>query len=119
LSIIKTLEQFDVPNLQPWGAEYFDLFAQASKLCWAERFGEFGDPDSAGFSAADLLSAAKAEVRAKLIREHKVPDIAAPVPGPKHTANVVIVDGEGNMVSMTATQGASFGSRVVIGGLAW
>ncbi|HZV36502.1 MAG TPA: gamma-glutamyltransferase, partial [Verrucomicrobiae bacterium] len=35
LSILKTLEQFEVGSMEPWGADYFHRFAEAAKLCWA------------------------------------------------------------------------------------
>src|SRR5437879_3448320 len=38
-------------------------------------------------------------------------------PSPPHTANVVVADGEGNVVSVTATQGYLYGSQVAVEGL--
>ncbi len=117
LSILKTLEQFDLSQLEPWGADYFHLFAEAAKLAWAERFSQFGDPEVVRFSAKDLLSPAKAAERAEKIRAGKVAAVMPSAPESLHTVNVVIVDKDQNMVSLTATHGSGFGSHVVIGGL--
>lgn len=117
LSILKTLEQFDIAAMQPWSAEYFHTFAEAAKLCWAERFGEFGDPDNASFSAERFLSGAAAAARAKRIHENKVGAITPPPAGGTHTGNILAIDRQGNAVAMTATHGNGFGSRVVIEGL--
>jgi gamma-glutamyltranspeptidase/glutathione hydrolase len=118
LSILKTLEQFDLSKLEPWGAEYFDLFLQASRLCWAERAQYFGDPDFVHIPVERLLSEETAVKRADAIRRKTVPaPLADTHPGPKHTCNVIAIDGKHNVASITATHGDDFGSRVVIEGL--
>jgi gamma-glutamyltranspeptidase/glutathione hydrolase len=118
LSILKTLEQFDLSKLEPWGTEYFDLFLQASRLCWAEREQYFGDPDFVHIPVELLLSEETAVKRADAIRRKAVPaPLADTHPGPKHTCNVITIDGKHNVASITATHGDDFGSRVVIEGL--
>jgi gamma-glutamyltranspeptidase/glutathione hydrolase len=118
LAILKTLESFELSELPPWGAEYFHLFAEASKLCWQERARYLGDPDFMPVPIRELLSDSAAARRADAIREGSVTD-GAPHPflGGPHTANVCTADSDGNVVSMTATQGYQFGSQVVIDGL--
>ncbi len=113
-SILKTLEQFDLAALDPWGPEYFHLFAQASKLCWQERFQWLGDPDFVTFPTEELLSATRATERAEIIRNQKISPVAAGAPEPQHTVNVVVIDHHQNIVSITATHGGDFGSRVVV-----
>jgi len=116
LSILKTLEQFDLAELTPWGARYIELFAAASNLAWAERFQYFGDPDFVETPVEELLSEKRAIARAEQIRRGAA---AAPAPPaePSHTVNLVVVDKDQNLVSWTATHGAEFGSRVAIEGL--
>jgi gamma-glutamyltranspeptidase/glutathione hydrolase len=116
LSILKTLEQFDLASLKDTPARYYHLLAQASKLAWQERFRWLGDPDFVQFPAQELLSAEAAARRAALIRGGKVAPVAARAPEPLHTVNVVVVDRHRNVVSVTATQGGGFGSRVVVPG---
>jgi gamma-glutamyltranspeptidase/glutathione hydrolase len=117
LCILRTLEQFDLASTEPWGPDYFHWFAQAAKLCWAERFKQFGDPEVTRFSTRELLSTEAAAARAQRIRERKVALVTPPGPAPLHTCSVVVIDGEGNAVALTATHGGGYGSHVVIDGL--
>ncbi len=116
LSILKTLEQFDLSQLAPWCARCIELFADASILCWRERFQYFGDPDFVKVPINDLLSEGRAIARATTIRRGIPP--APPQPsGESHTINIVVIDKDQNMVSWTATHGGGFGSHVAIEGL--
>lgn len=117
LSVLKTLEQFDLSKLKPWGAEYFDLFLQALRWCWAERSQYFGDPDFVNIPIQHLLSEEAAVKRADAIRKGQTPVVAELHPGPQHTCNVTVIDHDHNVASITATHGDGFGSRVVIEGL--
>ncbi len=45
LGILKTLEDFDLASREKWGAPYFELYSEASRLCWDERRRLLGDPD--------------------------------------------------------------------------
>jgi gamma-glutamyltranspeptidase/glutathione hydrolase len=114
LSILKTLDEFDVAQLAPWGAEYIELFAGASNLCWGERFQYFGDPDFVDVPAGDLLSDTRARDRAKILRERFPTTRSAAPARASSTVNIVVKDGDENLVSLTATHGEAFGSRVAI-----
>jgi gamma-glutamyltranspeptidase/glutathione hydrolase len=104
LSALKTLEQFDLTKLEPWGAEYFDLFLQISRLCWAERAQYFGDPDFVRIPIDQLLSEEAAIKRADTIRRNATPiPLDNDHPGPKHTCNVIAIDRNKNVASITAT----------------
>ncbi|HEX6961602.1 MAG TPA: gamma-glutamyltransferase [Lacipirellula sp.] len=116
LSILKTLEQFDLPGLEPWGADYVELFAGASNLAWQERFKYFGDPEFVSTPVEKLLSEERAVERAERIRTGIIAGSTQP-DGTSHTVNIVVVDREQNTVSLTATHGADYGSHVAIGGL--
>jgi gamma-glutamyltranspeptidase/glutathione hydrolase len=118
LSVLKTLEQFDLSKYKPWSTEYFDLFSQAFRHCWAERVQYFGDPDFVRIPVRELLTEQAAGRRAEAIRKGKQPPTLANLfPGPLHTCNVTAIDGNQNVASITATHGDSFGSRVAIEGL--
>lgn len=117
-SILKTLENFDLPALTPWGAPYLHLFAEATKLCWEERFQQFGDPEQVKFSAEELLSPERAKERAERVRSGKVPGVKPAQPEGVHTVNVVVVDKDRNVVSITATHGSDLGAHVAIDGYA-
>jgi gamma-glutamyltranspeptidase/glutathione hydrolase len=119
LQLLKVLEKFDIHAMQPWGAPYLHLVAEASKLVWQDRQRALGDPDFVKMPLEELLSPQAAEAKAALLRANELPHHGGPAPvdaGP-HTSNVSVVDREGNIVSLTATQGFQFGSRVVIEGL--
>jgi gamma-glutamyltranspeptidase/glutathione hydrolase len=116
LSILKTLEQFDVARLAPWGAEYIELFTAAANLCWAERFKHFGDPAFVEVPTAELVSEQRAAERAGAIRRGVQPGRSQPA-DESHTVNLVVNDSQQNMVSLTATHGGGFGAHVAIDGL--
>jgi gamma-glutamyltranspeptidase/glutathione hydrolase len=118
LQILKTLELFDLRALDHWGSAYLHLVAEASKLCFAERHRVLGDPDFVTMPLTELLSTESAAARAAQIRRDDIRSgVESLIDSNPHTSNVSVIDREGNVVSMTATQGFQFGSRVVIEGL--
>jgi gamma-glutamyltranspeptidase/glutathione hydrolase len=118
LQILKILERFELSQLEPYGAEYFHLFAEATKLCWQDRHHYFGDPDATPIPIERLLSAEAAiEKAARIDWSRTQRFVGDPSPSPQHTANVVVADRDGNVVSVTATQGYLYGSQVAIEGL--
>jgi gamma-glutamyltranspeptidase/glutathione hydrolase len=117
LQLMKVLEQFDLSKLAKWSAPYLHLVAEASKLCWQDRHRVLGDPDFVKMPFAELLSEENAAAKAEALRK-QLARTGSPVrDGSAHTSNVSIIDGAGDVVSLTATQGMQFGSRVVIEGL--
>jgi gamma-glutamyltranspeptidase/glutathione hydrolase len=118
LQILKVLEQFGLSALEPWGAEYFHLFAEAAKRCWHDRLRFFGDPDVSAIPMDQLLSDEAAREKAAPIKQGKLDARSRTLPpSPQHTANVLAADGRGNIASVTATHGYLYGSQVVIDGL--
>ncbi len=118
LQILKVLEQFELSKLEPWSAEYFHLFAEATKQCWQDRTHFFGDPDSRSIPIERLLSNEAAREKAGRIDPHRINQCAVSLPpSPQHTANVVVSDSDRNIASVTATQGYLYGSQVAIEGL--
>ena len=116
LCTLKTLEQFDLSHLTPWGAQYLELFAEATKRCWAERRQYFGDPDFVKIPIEQLLSLDAARQRAASVRQGHWAQ-THPTDPSNHTVNIVAIDGQHNLVSLTLTQGDTWGSRVGIPGL--
>jgi gamma-glutamyltranspeptidase/glutathione hydrolase len=117
LSILKTLEDFDLGAREKWGAPYFELFSEASRLCWDERRKFLGDPDFVHPPMDELLSDESARARGRRIRNGpRLPFYHSTDEG-QHTANIVTVDSRHNLVSLTATQGDAWGSHVVIEGM--
>jgi gamma-glutamyltranspeptidase/glutathione hydrolase len=118
LQLLKVLEQFDLHAMQPWSAPYMHLVAEASKLVWVDRHRTAGDPDFVKMPIEELLSAPSAAAKAAQLRGHELHHGGdATIDAGPHTSNVSVLDSDGNIVSLTATQGFQFGSRVVIEGL--
>jgi gamma-glutamyltranspeptidase/glutathione hydrolase len=104
------------------------LFAQASRLMYADRDHYVDDPHFVPVPTDRLLDPAYLRLRAQLIGEKAGP---APPPGvitlpPQHgkdathesagTSHFVVVDAAGNVVSMTTTVESVFGSNRIVGG---
>jgi gamma-glutamyltranspeptidase/glutathione hydrolase len=117
LQILKALEHFDVKKMEPWSAQFMHVLAEVTKACWRDRDRYFGDPDAVKIPRETLLSnehiASIAGSVGDRAREYPPPGL------PKesgHTVNVLTADTEGNVVSMTSTQGEMLGSGVAIDG---
>jgi gamma-glutamyltranspeptidase/glutathione hydrolase len=118
LQILKVLEFFDLSALEPWGADFFHLFAEAAKLCWQDRARHFGDPHVVPIPVEELLSTDTARAKASQIDRHRAgPSNGHLPPSPPHTANIIATDAADNIVSVTATHGYLYGSQVAIDGL--
>lgn len=127
--IMGMLEQFDIPAMSD-GPEFRHLFAEASRLAFADRGMYMGDSDFIDIPEGLLDEAYLAE-RAALIDPEKsmgiaqagtppgwneallASDIERPRAG---TSHFVIVDAEGNMISATTTIESGFGNRVMTRG---
>ena len=122
------LEHTDIAA-HPNDVQGWDLFAQASRLMYADRDRYMGDPDFVEVPTAGLLNPAYAAARAALIN----PDAAGPAPAPGKprgagarapdatvepggTSHMVIVDAAGNAVSMTTTVESIFGNGRMVDG---
>lgn len=117
IQAMKILEQFDLSSLPRWGAEYVHLVAEALKRCWGDRNQYLGDPQFVDVPMEMLLSADRARKFADEIRKGGVANVTGKADSGPHTVNVVAADAEGNLVSLTATQGFLFGSQRVAAGL--
>jgi gamma-glutamyltranspeptidase/glutathione hydrolase len=119
LQILKTLDRFDVKGMQPWGAKFMHVLAEVTKACWRDRERFFGDPDAVKIPSRELLSDEHVATIAKSVgdRASQLPPPPALPKESEHTVNVLTADTEGNVVSLTSTQGEMLGSGVVIEGL--
>ncbi|HZU64100.1 MAG TPA: gamma-glutamyltransferase family protein [Novosphingobium sp.] len=121
------LAHTDIAARRPDDEKAWFLFAQASRLAYADRDRYEGDPTFVRFPQAGLLAPAYLADRAKLIGEVAGPvswgqPQGAPTPGADHTqepggtTHFVIVDARGNAVSMTTTVENVFGNGRMVGG---
>jgi gamma-glutamyltranspeptidase/glutathione hydrolase len=128
LQALGLLERTDIAARGPSDPQGWYLLAQASRLTYADRDRYIGDPDVVSVPVEGLLSPAYLDQRARLIgpvaRPAPAPGIppGAPVRAPDRTlepggtSHLVIVDAQGDVVSMTTTVESPFGSGRMVGG---
>ncbi len=130
LQILGVLSHFDVKALGADSVEMAHLFAEASRLAYADRGLYLADPDFVKIPST-LLDPDYLAQRAKLIDMTKsmgkatagtppgaaalerAEDASLEIPS---TSHMVAVDAAGNAVSMTASIESAFGSRIMVGG---
>ena len=128
LEALGILSNTDIAAHGPSDPQGWYLFAQASRLMYADRDRYMGDPDFVKVPTAGLLDPAYTKERSRLIGPVAGPPPApgkpkgAPNFGPDHTAepggttHFVIVDADGDVVSMTTTVESIFGDGRMVGG---
>ena len=122
--IPRLLERFDMASTGPDTALGWHLFIEASRLAYADRDAWVGDADFADVPVAGLIDADYIATRSALIDPQTametaepgappgapglVDDVSEDAPG---TSHFVVVDGDGDVVSMTTTVESPFGSQ--------
>ena len=130
LQILGLVEHFDMASLGPT-VDGFQALLEGSKLAFADRNLYLADPDYVRVPTRGLLDPGYLTVRAQQIRLDTSVDKAAAgnprwrqagllapdeSPGLPGTSQIVVVDGEGNALSMTTTIESGFGSSLMVGG---
>jgi gamma-glutamyltranspeptidase/glutathione hydrolase len=126
LQMLALLDHTDIATRTAADPQAWFLFAQASRLMYADRDRYVADPRFVPVPVERLLDPAYVRLRVQLIGEHAG---AAPPPGdiplPRGrdatteaagTSHFVVVDADGNVVSMTTTVESIFGSGRTVGG---
>ena len=131
LQVLGLLERTDIAARGPSDPQAWLLFAEASRLMYADRDRYVADPRFTSVPVEGLLDTRYLDDRARLIGEraatsppepgsppgtmvtHHGIDATADVPG---TSHFVIVDDEGDVVSMTTSVESLFGSGRAVGG---
>jgi gamma-glutamyltranspeptidase/glutathione hydrolase len=129
LMILKQLERFDMAALGPRSPVAWHLFAESSRLAYADRDLYVGDPDYVHVPVAGLLDPAYLAGRSALISPDRTMAHAAagnprgaPVrlrvpPGERAgTTDLVVADRAGNVVEVTTTIESVFGSGLSVDG---
>jgi gamma-glutamyltranspeptidase/glutathione hydrolase len=128
LQVLALLERTDIASRGPADPQAWFLFAEASRLMYADRDRYVGDPAFVPVPVAGLLDPAYVGARARLIGAVAGPPPSAGSPPgaplaandstrePMGTSHIVIGDARGNVVSMTTTVESIFGSGRMVDG---
>ena len=131
LQLLEILEQTDIARRGPDDPQAWYLFSEASRLMYADRDRYIADQQFVSVPVEGMLDARYVAERAKLIGPKAAP--AAPPAGEPPgavltrtgrdatteaagTSHFVVVDGDGNVVSMTTSVESLFGSGRAVGG---
>lgn len=118
LQVLNMLECLDLPETDEPG--YWHLYAEVMKLAWRDRLQYLADPDFVDVPVERLLSQDYAAGRVEsILRFPEYVDRLQPPPDPEPphgTLHVSTADAEGNVVSVTISQGGGFGSMVTVPG---
>ena len=128
LQLMALLDGTDIDQRGPDDPQSWFLFAEASRIMYADRDQYVGDPRFVPVPVDGLLDPAYVAARRKLIGTTAAP---APTPGqpqgapetaddrtdePGGTSHMVVVDAQGNAVSITTTIESFFGSGRMVDG---
>ncbi len=128
LQLLKLLERTDIAKRGPTDPQAWYLFAEASRLMFADRDKYVGDPAFASVPVEGLLEPAYIARRARLIGAAAGPPPVAGTPrgaAPAAvdatvevagTSHFIVRDAAGNVVSMTTTVESIFGSGRMVDG---
>lgn len=129
LMILKQLERFDMAKLGKGSAVAWHLFAESSRLAYADRNLYVGDPDHVRVPVKGLLDPAYLTSRSALISQTATmpavtagtpPGAPARTPAPVSevagTTDLAVADRDGNVVEVTTTVEGPFGSGLVVDG---
>jgi gamma-glutamyltranspeptidase/glutathione hydrolase len=129
LQLMGLLQQTDIAARGPNDPQAWFLFAEASRLMYADRDRYVGDPAFVSVPTAGLLDPTYLASRARLIgtRAGPPPPLPGTPPGatvaardttrePAGTSHFIVRDAAGNVVSMTTTVESLFGSGRMVDG---
>ena len=130
--ILGMLESFELGQMDPQDVETRRLMGDATRLAFADRGRYLADSDFVPVPVEGLIDRDYLAMRAELLRgDDALPEVSAGEPEWDHallwgddlreerpaTSHISIVDGDGNVLSMTTTIESGFGSRIFVRGL--
>lgn len=130
LQILLLLERFDMAALGPDNPVSWHLFAEASRLAYADRGRFLSDADYVDVPVAGLIDKEYLASRSALLAaEATMGDVEAGMPpgavmafadgmepNENGTTHFAVADSEGNVVSHTSTIESAFGSGLIVNG---
>lgn len=113
LTLLKILEQFDLPSMDPHGADRHHLQLEAGRLAYGMRDAHIAAPDHMTVPVETLISTAYAQQLAQSIspasRNDALPSF---VPSQSDTVYLSVADSEGRTVSFINSIFCGFGARI-------
>nr|WP_294358746.1 gamma-glutamyltransferase family protein [uncultured Sphingomonas sp.] len=128
IELLDLLQRTDIAKRGPNDPQAWYLFAEASRLMYADRDRYVADPAFVRVPVAGMIDPAYLDARARLISPRAGPapvagtPPGAPVAGPDAThepagtSHFIVGDGAGNVVSITTTVESIFGSGRMVDG---
>ncbi len=128
LELLGLLERTDIAARGPSDPQAWYLFAEASRLMYADRDAFFGDPDFVKVPVTGLLDPAYLDRRAALIGPKAAAQVAPGQPAeaplamvdltrePAGTSHFIVRDAQGNVLSITTTVESIFGTGRMVDG---
>jgi len=119
--LLKLLEPFDHSSFTSRSPEQIHLFCEAARLAYADRAEHLGDPGFYNNPSSLLDSVYLAERGRKIPRETAGSSSEVRAGNPlkyesEETTHFSVCDTHGNMVAITVTLNANFGSRLAVEG---
>jgi len=118
--ILKLIEPHDLTRYTSESPEFIHLFCEMSRLAFADRSEHLGDPEYYSIPPG-LLDSTYLERRQSLFDPEHASQSEMTLPGivpteSDETTHFSVCDKQGNMVAITYTINASFGSKLVVDG---
>lgn len=128
IALLGILDRTDIASRGPNDPQAWYLFAEASRLAYADRDAFFGDGDFVDVPVKGLLDPAYLDARAALIGPKAAETVAPGTPGgakvaaadmtrePAGTSHFIVRDAKGNVLSITTTVESIFGTGRMVDG---
>jgi gamma-glutamyltranspeptidase/glutathione hydrolase len=128
IELMELLERTDIGSRGPNDPQSWFLFAEASRLMYADRDRYVGDPAFVRVPVTGLIDPAYLDQRVELIGATAGPPPAPGIPAgalvagadrtlePTGTSHLIVRDADGNVVSMTTTVESIFGTGRMVDG---
>ncbi|MEO6359873.1 MAG: gamma-glutamyltransferase [Sphingomicrobium sp.] len=129
IAILGQLERFDLATLGPGSPTSWHLFAESTRLAFADRDRYLADPDFVAVPVAGLIDSGYLAGRsASIAPDRTIANVAAGAPAgaqiaargiemvEQGTSHFVATDAQGNVASLTSTIEGPFGSGLLVNG---